>query len=261
MVSAAEQDLRDRGAIVTGAAQGIGRATALLLVARGARVIAWDVDEAALGTLAQRVEGITPVSVDVRDRGQVEERAQQAQAAEGRIDILVNVVGGSTGTTSARASFGELSDEDWQTLLDLNLRSTVTCCRAVLPGMRERRYGRVVNVSSVAARRSGSPASPAYAAAKGAVSALTRALAGEAGPDGVTCNAVAPGLILTERVWRTSWESRSAEERQAMVAPIPLGRPGTPEDVAAAIAFLASDEARYITGVTLDVNGGAYMGL
>jgi NAD(P)-dependent dehydrogenase (short-subunit alcohol dehydrogenase family) len=251
-------------AIVTGAAQGIGRATTLLLTSRGVQVVAVDLDADALALLAQRVEGVTPLTADTRRVQDVAEVVAKALSFAGHIDILVNLVGGSTALGATRSSFTEVSAEDWKALLDLNLTSTVNCCRAAIRTMRERRYGRIVNVSSIVARNKSQgtdAAIAAYAAAKGAIGALTRSLAVQYGPEGITCNAVAPGLTLTERIWRTVWEPRTPEQRAAMVAGIPLGRPGTPEDVAAAIAFLASDEARYITGVTLDVNGGSYMGL
>jgi NAD(P)-dependent dehydrogenase (short-subunit alcohol dehydrogenase family) len=264
MATNTDGQFHERVALVTGAAQGIGRATTLLLTSRGARVVAVDFDEGALSLLAERVDGVTPITADTRRAGDVAEAVAKTLSLAGRIDILVNLVGGSTALGSARETFTEVSAEDWQTLLDLNLTSCVNFCRAALPAMRERRYGRIVNVSSIAARHNSQGADAAiaaYAAAKGAIGALTRTLAVQYGPDGITCNAVAPGLTLTERIWRTIWEPRTPEQRAAMVAGIPLGRPGTPEDIAAAIAFLASDEARYITGVTLDVNGGSYMGL
>jgi NAD(P)-dependent dehydrogenase (short-subunit alcohol dehydrogenase family) len=253
-----------RVAIVTAAGQGIGRAAARLLAALGAQVVACDINAPLLATVEQDSERIVARTVDVLEPDAMRELAADVQRARGRIDILVSVVGGSMAIANAQAGFGELSDADWQTLLDFNLLSAVRGCRAVLPAMRARGYGRLVNVSSIAARR-GPPgrlgASAAYAAAKAGIGAITRSLAAEVAPDGITCNAVAPGAILSERVRQNAWDRQTEAERDALRALIPLGRPGAPEEVAAAIAFLASDAAGYITGVTLDVNGGAFMGL
>jgi NAD(P)-dependent dehydrogenase (short-subunit alcohol dehydrogenase family) len=194
--------------------------------------------------------------MDSSDGASIQETIAQVYATDKRLDILVNNAGGSLQTP---ALFEQESDQDWKRVLDLNIMGTVWACRQVLPLMTAAGYGRIVNVGSKAGRFSSRVAGANYAASKGAISALTRQLAAEYGPKGITVNCVCPGLVMTPRT-KARWESRkSPEERAALLESIPLRRHAQPQDIAAAIAFLASDDSAFITGITLDVNGGEVM--
>ncbi|MEU7870715.1 3-oxoacyl-ACP reductase FabG [Dactylosporangium sp. NPDC049140] len=226
-----------RTAVVTGGAQGIGAATAALLREQGAEVVVLDLKGG---------DGV--VACDVTDRSQVDE----VFAGIGRIDILVN----NAGITRDNLLF-KMPFDEWQAVLNTNLTSMFLCCQAAQKVMVPARYGRIVNLSSRSAL--GNRGQVNYAAAKAGVQGLTATLAIELGPYDITVNAVAPGYIATPMTAATAERVGStAEEHQAMVAErTPLRRVGQPEEVAAVIAFLASDEASYVSGQTLYVNGGA----
>ncbi|MFD0582393.1 SDR family oxidoreductase [Dactylosporangium darangshiense] len=226
-----------RTAVVTGAAQGIGAATAALLREQGAEVVRLD-----------RQAGDGVVQCDVTDKEQVDE----VFAGIGRIDILVN----NAGITRDNLLF-KMPYDEWQAVLNTNLTSMFLCCQAAQKVMVPARYGRIVNLSSRSAL--GNRGQVNYAAAKAGVQGLTATLAIELGPYDITVNAVAPGYIATPMTAATAERvGSSAEEHQAMAAErTPLRRVGRPEEVAAVIAFLASDEASYVSGQTLYVNGGA----
>jgi 3-oxoacyl-[acyl-carrier protein] reductase/2-hydroxycyclohexanecarboxyl-CoA dehydrogenase len=249
-----------RGALVTAAARAIGLATARRLAEEGARVAITDRDADALARAVDdlRATGLEvfAATMDSLDPAAANEGLAQAAALVGSIDILVNNAGGSLHTPQ---KFLEESDEDWDRVMQINLAAAVRMTRAVLPGMMQRRYGRIVNLGSKAGRFGSLFAGANYAASKGAVQALTRQLAMEYGAHGITVNCVAPGLILTDRTRPFYASRRSEEERERTLAEIPVRRHGEVEDVAAAIAFLASEEAAFITGITLDVNGGQVM--
>ena len=234
--------LGGRVAIVTAAADGIGRATAEAFTAAGARVVAVDVNAEGLAALDAE-----PVVADVTDEVAVRDLVSAVVDRHGRVDSLVNVVGGSRPGTTAI----DLTLDEWNRMLALNLTSTFLLCRAVLPHMEAAGGGTIVNVSSGAGLR-GMSKNPAYVAAKGGVAALTRALAIDHGPNGVRVNAVAPGPIRTPLMER----NRTAEEIDAMGGVAVLGRVGQPEEVAAAILWLASDASSYVVGQTLEVDGG-----
>lgn len=246
-------------AIVTAAGAGIGRASAEIMAREGATVVAVDVDEARLAALEAAMAD-APGRIVPRPSNALREEAVAALVAEvadalGRIDILVNAVGGSTIVERPAATVDELSFEDWQRLIDFNLSATFLFCHAVVPVMKRAGRGRIVNLSSIAGRGSSVASSSAYAAAKGGIIALTRKLASELGPHGITVNAIAPSLTLTERI-RPHWEKRSAEAQAAEVERIPLRRIPEAMDQARVIAFLASADADFVTGVTIDVTGG-----
>src|SRR4051794_6961385 len=173
----------------------------------------------------------------------------------GAIDILVNAVGGSTIVAKPGADVDELSFADWQKLIDFNLSGTFLFTHEVVPAMKEQRHGAIVNLASIAGRGLSISSSSAYAAAKGGIIAFTRKLAFELGPYGITINAIAPSRTLTERI-RPRWEQQSPEDQQVEIERTPLRRVAEPADQAKVICFLASDDAAFVTGVTIDVTGG-----
>jgi NAD(P)-dependent dehydrogenase (short-subunit alcohol dehydrogenase family) len=246
-------------AIVTGAASGIGRASAELLAGEGAAVVAVDIDAERLEALAERIRGAggraEAAPADVTADGEAERIAARALRRHGAIHVLVNAVGGSTIVENSARPVEELSLDEWQRLVAFNLDGTFLFSRAVIPAMKRQRQGKIVNVSSIAGRGLSLVSSSAYAAAKGGVIALTRKLSFELGPFGINCNAIAPGVTLTERV-APRWEARSEAERQAVLANLPMGRMPVAEDQARVVVFLASRDADFVNGTTIDVAGG-----
>ena len=252
--------LEGRAALLTAAANGIGLACALRLASEGAQVWITDRDAAALGNAEAeaRARGLTmhAIEADSTNAASVGEAVARAQQSAGRLDILVNNAGGSLHTPYL---FAEESDEDWRRVMDLNVMGAVWATRAAMPFLTTSGRGRVINFGSKAGRFGSLIAGANYAAAKGAIASLTRQLAMELGPAGVTVNCVCPGVVLTKRT-KGLWESRRTEEERARILQeIPLRRHATVDDVSGVVAFLASDDAAFITGVTLDVNGGQAM--
>ena len=248
-----------RIALITAGGRGIGRATAEIIGREGGTVVLVDTDKAALDETAgaiQKAGGAAHTLVaDALDAGQVEGVVQRVVQDHRRIDILVNAVGGSTIIGKPAAPIDELTLADWQRLLHFNLTGTFLFCHAVVPVMKRQAGGKIVNISSIAGRGLSPSSSAAYATAKGGIIALTRKLAFELGPHGITVNAIAPSLTLSERI-RPHWDRRSAEGQAAEIRRTPLGRVATPEDQARVICFLASSDADFVTGVTIDVTGG-----
>lgn len=246
-------------AIVTGAASGIGRATSEILASEGATVFAVDLDAARLDALVTRIGKAgghaEAMPADVTREQEAGRIAAHALVQHGRIDVLVNAVGGSTIVPNSSRPIEELSLDEWRKLVDFNLTGTFLFTSAVIPAMKQQRSGKIVNVSSIAGRGLSLVSSSAYATAKGGVIALTRKLSFELGPYGITCNAIAPGVTLTERV-EPIWNARSDEQRADVLANIPLGRMPRAEDQARVIAFLASRDAEFVNGTTIDVAGG-----
>jgi NAD(P)-dependent dehydrogenase (short-subunit alcohol dehydrogenase family) len=244
-------------ALISGAGAGIGRATASIIGREGGIVVAVDLDQNALDKLAAEIGPARALTVraDALEAGAVDDVVRRAIAAHGRIDILVNAVGGSTIVPRPNATLDELSLEEWQTLIHFNLTGTFLFCHAVTPLMKQQGSGKIVNISSIAGRGLSRSSSSAYATAKGGIIALTRKLALELGPHGITVNAIAPSLTLSERI-RPHWERRSADERTAEIERTPLRRVASSEDQARVICFLASADADFVTGVTIDVTGG-----
>jgi 2-hydroxycyclohexanecarboxyl-CoA dehydrogenase len=241
--------LEGRKALVTGGASGIGAATAARLAAEGAEVWVGDIDVEGAERVAGEIAGHA-VELDVTDL----EGARRAVAAVGDLDVLVNNAG-----TDDFGFFVYLGQEQWRRVLDINLGGVMNCTHAALPGMQERGYGRIVNISSEAGRV-GSKGSAAYSAAKAGVIGFTKAIAREAARYGVTANAIAPGPIETPLLMGAKEFGEIGEKViETMKGATQMGRLGQPEEVAAAVAFLASDDASYVTGETLGVSGGLGM--
>ena len=240
----------NRAAVVTGGASGIGREVALALAGRGAAVAVADINREGAETVAQALaEGGTraeAIACDVSRPEQAEAMIARAADAFGTVDILVHSAG-----VGVERSVLDTTPEDWRRIIDIDLSGTFYCCQAAARHMVERGYGRIVTLASTAGVRGGTGRA-AYGAAKGGVIALTKVMAVELAPYGITVNALAPGAIETELVAKM----HSAETRTVYRAGIPLDRYGTPEESAAAALFLASEEARYVTGHVLAVDGG-----
>jgi 2-hydroxycyclohexanecarboxyl-CoA dehydrogenase len=246
--------LADRTALVTGGASGIGAATCRRLAAEGARVAVTDVNLDGARAIADEVDGAA-FELDVRSTDSVRAAVEGAERELGPVDVLVNNAG-----YDEWGWFTETDEALWQRVLAVNLVGVIACTHAVLPGMQERRRGRIVNVSSEAGRV-GSSGSAVYSAAKGGAIAFTRAIAREAARYGVRVNAVAPGPIETPLLTAAPEQLGEIGERlvHGMIAATSMRRIGQPEEVAAAIAFLASDDASFVTGQTLNVSGGLSM--
>jgi 2-hydroxycyclohexanecarboxyl-CoA dehydrogenase len=247
--------LAGKNVVVTGAASGIGLATAQRFAQDGARVAVWDIDEeGAKRAVAELVAaGAKAIAsrVDVSNRAQVNAGVERVHAELGPVQILVN----NAGITDF-CSFMDMTEEKWDRIMSINLKSMLVCTQAVLPDMLAAKWGRIINISSSSAQ-TGSARMTAYAASKGGVIAFTKALAQELAPTGITVNNVPPGFVDTPML-RGEGVAGMGASVEAVAARSPMGRAGRPENIAAACAFLASDDADYITGHTLSVNGGRY---
>ncbi len=245
-------DLRGRVALVTGASQGIGRACALVLAEAGADVALGSRNVEKLQTVAREIEGFGKkalvLSLDVSNPESVKAAVAGALQSLGKIDILVNNAGITKDNLVMR-----MKPEDWEVVIRTNLDGAFHCIRAVLPGMVRQRHGRIVNITSVVAQ-AGNPGQANYVASKAGLMGLTKAVASEVASRGITVNAVAPGFIATAMT-----EGLPESVQQKILSLVPLGRMGTDRDVAYGVCFLASDEAAYITGHVLNINGGMYM--
>ncbi len=243
----------DQSVLVTGAAQGLGLAMARRFALEGAVVHLADVNEATVKSAADAIAesaGRAPVphQVDVTDDVAVTSWIDGIAATDGRIDVLVNNAG-----IIRDNRVEKISNEDWHAVIDVSLSGSFHCIRAAMPHMKARRYGRIISFSSMSWRGNFGQAN--YVAAKAGIVGLTRTIALEGARDGITANAIAPGLIETPML-----ASMNGPARDLLISKVPLRHPGDPDDIAAAAAFLASPEARYITGVVLDVDGGISIG-
>jgi 3-oxoacyl-[acyl-carrier protein] reductase len=251
-------DFTGRTAIVTGAAHGFGRAISIAFASRGAAVWACDVIEDELAETARLCKdgggACTVRCVDVRDKTAVDAFVADASQAKGLVHILVNNAGGVLGQVGRPLE--AVTPEEWQAIYDVNVTGAFYCSQAVAPGMKAARFGRIVNISSGAGLGVSLTGIQAYASAKAAQIGLTRQLAHELGPWGITVNNVAPGFVRSNPMTERQWESYGAEKQRALVESIALKRLGTPEDVAAGVLFFASEAAGWITGQVLSIDGG-----
>ena len=237
-------------ALVTGASRGIGRAIALLLAERGFKVIGTatsDSGSAAIGEALAPFGGLG-LTLNVTDAAALDAAIDGTVKQHGGLHVLVNNAGITRDTLAMR-----LKDDDWDAVIDTNLKSVFRACRAAIKPMMKQRFGRIVNITSVVGA-AGNPGQANYCASKAGVAGMTRSLAQELGSRNITVNCVAPGFIATDMT-----EVLPEAQRNALLAKIPLGRLGSPQDIAEAVAFLASPAAGYITGTELHVNGGMYM--
>ena len=243
--------LQGKVALVTGASRGIGRAIALRLAASGATVVGTATSEAGAQAIGEALAGAGGGAgriLDVRDPASCDALIESVQKEFGDVLILVNNAAVVRDNLALR-----MKDAEWDEVIETNLRSVFRLSRAVMRGMMKARWGRIINITSVVGA-AGNPGQANYAAAKAGVAGMARSLARELGSRNITVNCVAPGFIDTDMT-----RALSQEQRAALLAQIPLGRLGATEDVAAAVAFLASPDAGYITGTVLHVNGGMYM--
>lgn len=244
--------LQNKVAIVTGSAQGLGKAMILKMVAEGAKVVVTDINYDACIAVKAEIEKVggnaIAVKCDVTNRAEVRDLVAETLKNFGQIDILVNNAG-----ITRDAQMVKMTDEQWDIVINTNLKSIFICTGEVTKHMSSQNYGRIINISSIAGEE-GNFGQANYSAAKAGAIGITKTLSKELGKKGITVNAIAPGFILTEM-------SNSIPEKikEQLIARIPLGRGGQPKEVADAVVFLASDESSFITGHTLNVNGGMYV--
>lgn len=249
---------KEKIALVTGGARGIGLAISKQLGRIGNKVVIADkIDELAqkeAESLRQEGYDIIAVPIDVSNSFSVDEAVKRVTKKWGTINILVNNAGYSPKPNGIRTSTWEMSNEEWQEVININLTGVFYCTRAIIPLMQKQKWGRIINISSMAGRTHVSIAGSHYGAAKAGVIGFTRQVAGELASFGITVNAIAPGRIRTKMV-----ELVSEEINKKAIKDIPVGHMGQPLDIANAVAFFASNEASFITGTTLDIDGGRYM--
>lgn len=248
-------DLSGRIAIVTGAARGMGEAVSKKLARNGASVYVTDIDLAGVERVAEEIEAdggrAEAVRLDVADSHEVDSFVEGVVKEKGRIDILVN----NAGILRRRASVLDIPLEEWELVMRVNVTGVFNCSKAVLPGMMEQRYGKIVNISSSAGRSTSELGGAHYTTSKAAVLGLSRHLAREAAAFNINVNSVCPGLIDTPMVRQTT----TPEELERFIGEIPMGRLGTPEEEADLVMFLVSDASSYINGATIDITGASLL--
>ncbi|MHB8072409.1 SDR family NAD(P)-dependent oxidoreductase [Desulfosporosinus fructosivorans] len=243
--------LKDKVAIITGAGQGIGRAIALALASQGAHIVIADVNAKSAGSVIDEIRALGNQAIvvegNVTNEADVQKMVADTIAQFGKIDILVNNAG-----TVLTGPLTEIAPGDWDKVMAINVKGVFLTCKSVIPYMIERRYGKIVNIASVAGKIGGGlMGNSCYATSKGSVIALTKAIAKEMGPHNINCNAICPAFTDTPMTINFP-----KDKRETIIRAIPLGRAGKPDDIAAAACFLASDGAAFITGEIMDVNGG-----
>ncbi|MCY7432047.1 3-oxoacyl-ACP reductase FabG [Bacillus safensis] len=248
--------LKNQVAIVTGSGseKGIGRTIAFTLAEQGASVVVADINQEGIQCTVEAIKNAggkaIGIEVNVTNKESIDQMVKETLVSFGRIDILVNNAG-----ISQKVTVQEMTLEDMTRIFSVNMFGLFLCTQAVLETMKKQRYGRIINLSSVSAKRGGGVFGGAhYSASKAAVLGFSKNLAREVGKDGITVNCVAPGLVNTD-----IWKSLSNGEAKKVIDSIPIGRPGETKEIAAAIAFLAAKEASYITGEEIDINGGSHM--
>jgi 3-oxoacyl-(acyl-carrier-protein) reductase len=244
--------LRDKVAVVTGSARGLGKAMVLKMITEGAKIVVTDINYEACLAVKGEIEsaGGTAIAVkcDVTKREEVAALVQETLQSFGKLDILVNNAG-----ITRDAQMMKMSDANWDAVMDTNLKSMFLCCQAASQPMIQQGYGRIINISSIAGEE-GNFGQANYSAAKAGAIGFTKTLSKELGRKGITVNAIAPGFILTEMS-----DAIPEKVKEQLIARIPLARAGHPDEVASAVLFLASDEAAFISGHVLNVNGGMYV--
>lgn len=239
-------DLHDRVAVITGGSSGIGFAAARRMAASGARVALWDVNRESLERAAASIDGARIYAVDITDETAVTQARDAVVRDFGRIDVLVC----SAGIAGERHPVWEFPADAWRKVIEVNLVGLFLCCKVVVPVMRERDYGRIINLSSTGGKE-GNPLVSAYGASKAGVLAFTKSLAKELAQTGIRVNCVTPALIATELI-----DTMGPERTKAALEKIPMGRPGRPEEVASLIAWMASEDCSFSTGAAFDISGG-----
>lgn len=248
--------LSGRRALITGAAGGIAQETARQFAREGAQLLLTDLDVTALAPLVDELRSAGSIAVaasaDLTKHEDVDNLIATGEKELGGLEILVTCAGGYT----SYANFEEIEEDDWDGIIELNLKTVYLCCKAIIPLMKTSGWGRIINLGSLAGRSTSAGTSPAhYATAKAGVAILTQYIAKDLAPLGITANTIAPGTTVTDRVSKVL----TPEKETQFVARTPIGRLAEPKDIADVITFIASDESRYITGATLDVNGGRLM--
>ncbi|MDD5603120.1 MAG: 3-oxoacyl-ACP reductase FabG [Eubacteriales bacterium] len=250
----ADHEKTERVAVITGAGKGIGRAIALKLACSGIKIVIADIDErTGLNTAADAVAEGTEAAffkADVSDTAQVAALMEFAAGRFGRIDILVNNAG-----ILSTSAIEDVTEDEWERIMSVNVKSVMLCTKHVLDHMKKQKWGRIINIASVAGRMGGFSSGCAYAASKAAVIGLTRNISRRMASFGITVNAIAPGTIESDMS-----KKFTPDDIVSLVANIPAGKLGKPEQVAAAVEFLASEGADFITGAVIDINGGMFTG-
>jgi 2-dehydro-3-deoxy-L-rhamnonate dehydrogenase (NAD+) len=239
-------DLGGRSAVITGGARGIGYACAERILASGASVSLWDRDEPALADAAARMGGAHKVAVDVADENSVSAAAEATIRALGKVDILVN----NAGITGPNRTTWDYAPAEWRAVIDIDLTGAFLCARALVPHMMAHKYGRIVNMASVAGKE-GNPNAPAYSAAKAGLIALTKSLGKELAATGITVNCVTPAAARTDL-----FSQMTQAHIDYMLSKIPMNRFVEPQEIAALVAWLSSEECSFSTGAVFDISGG-----
>lgn len=251
--------LEGKTAVITGASRGIGSEIARLFAREGAKVVVNGRDYESIKEVVNEIKenGGTAIGVaaDVTIKAQIDFLVYEALTLDGKIDILVNNAGGSFGPQLIE----EITEEDWDSVINLNLKSVFLVSKAIIPVFKKNKYGKIINISSQAGRAVSILANPPYASAKAGVISLTKHLAYELAPYGITANAIAPGIIDSGEKLRNHYNRYAKQVRERILEDIPLHRLGENKEIASAALFLASDESSYLEGATIDINGGRWM--